>query len=389
MPDYRYHISGQAIVTLAGKDFYLGRYDSPESRAKYFSLLAEYNDSGFKAPSSVTHLADVPVTVKCITAEFREYVPVKYASNKVERGRFENLCTLLEDEYGDTPAKDFGPRKLAALRDLFVASGNSRKYVNKQVRNIVRIFKHAISRELIDANVLVALESLEPLKAGQTPARETKPRQPVSLSVVRATAKHLSPTLLAMVKIQVATGMRPSEVFGMRPIDIDRSGDEWIYRPESHKTAHYGKTKAIPIIGDAKEALKPFLDRDPKGNCFTPKESAQWYRNQRTAKRATPDGPGRNKPGTNRKKHPKRSPGLEFRNDSYRQALRRAAEKAGVEYWYPYQLRHLAGTEVRNALGVEAAQALLGHSRAAMTEHYAKQNEAKAVEAAKAAPQIK
>jgi integrase len=43
---------------------------------------------------------------------------------------------------------------------------------------------------------------------------------------------------------------------------------------------------------------------------------------------------------------------------------------------------------VREALGVEAAQAFLGHSRAAMTEHYAKQSLNKAIEAAKVAPSI-
>ena len=43
---------------------------------------------------------------------------------------------------------------------------------------------------------------------------------------------------------------------------------------------------------------------------------------------------------------------------------------------------------LRDTLGIEAAQALLGHSRAAMTEHYAEQTEVKVIEAAKAAPQI-
>ncbi len=55
---------------------------------------------------------------------------------------------------------------------------------------------------------------------------------------------------------------------------------------------------------------------------------------------------------------------------------------------HPYQLRHLAATVVREALGIEATQALLGHSQIAMTEHYAKLTEAKAIEAAKHAPKL-
>ncbi len=51
-PAYRYHISGQARVTLAGKDFFLGKFGSPESKAKYYALLAEYNANGKRVPQS-------------------------------------------------------------------------------------------------------------------------------------------------------------------------------------------------------------------------------------------------------------------------------------------------------------------------------------------------
>ena len=52
MPAYRFHVSGQAVVTLAGKDFCLGQHDSPESRSRYFALLAEYNANGMNARQS-------------------------------------------------------------------------------------------------------------------------------------------------------------------------------------------------------------------------------------------------------------------------------------------------------------------------------------------------
>src|SRR5262245_30612109 len=42
-PSYRLHkSSGQAVVTLNGKDHYLGRFTSPESRDAYDRLLAEW-----------------------------------------------------------------------------------------------------------------------------------------------------------------------------------------------------------------------------------------------------------------------------------------------------------------------------------------------------------
>ena len=82
MPAYRYHISGQARVTLDGKDFYLGEYDTPASRAKYFALLAEYNANGQRAPSDSVHLANAPITVRCVTAEYRRIIDARVGSKK-------------------------------------------------------------------------------------------------------------------------------------------------------------------------------------------------------------------------------------------------------------------------------------------------------------------
>jgi hypothetical protein len=42
VPTYRLHKqSGQAIVTLSGQDYLLGKHRSPESHAEYARLLAE------------------------------------------------------------------------------------------------------------------------------------------------------------------------------------------------------------------------------------------------------------------------------------------------------------------------------------------------------------
>jgi len=51
VPGYRLHKpSGQAVVTLGGKDQYLGAHGSDESRAKCQRLVAEYVRNGFRAP---------------------------------------------------------------------------------------------------------------------------------------------------------------------------------------------------------------------------------------------------------------------------------------------------------------------------------------------------
>ena len=55
-PAYQFHVSGNAKVRLAGKDFYLGSHGSPESYARYHALLAEYNAYGKRIPEDIpTH----------------------------------------------------------------------------------------------------------------------------------------------------------------------------------------------------------------------------------------------------------------------------------------------------------------------------------------------
>lgn len=46
-PKYRHHkAKGLAVVTIAGRDIYLGKYGSPASKEEYRRLVAEYVQSG-------------------------------------------------------------------------------------------------------------------------------------------------------------------------------------------------------------------------------------------------------------------------------------------------------------------------------------------------------
>ena len=112
-----------------------------------------------------------------------------------------------------------------------------------------------------------------------------------------------------------------------------------------------------------------------------------WLREQRRAARKTPDNQG-NRPGTNRKAEPKKSPGEKYESASYRRAIQYAAKHAGVPKWTPYQIRHLTACEVRDAIGIEAVSALLGHTTTQMSEHYAKLSKRAAIQAAGASPRL-
>jgi integrase len=87
-----------------------------------------------------------------------------------------------------------------------------------------------------------------------------------------------------------------------------------------------------------------------------------------------------NRPGTNRKRKPKRTAGEQYTTESYRRAIHRACDKAGIDRWSPNRLRHSAGTEIRKRYGLEAAQVILGHASADVTQVYAERDLQKAVE---------
>jgi site-specific recombinase XerC len=103
-----------------------------------------------------------------------------------------------------------------------------------------------------------------------------------------------------------------------------------------------------------------------------------------------------NRPGTNRKRRPKRKPGERYDTNSYRRAIHRAvdlanrqrqkdAAEAGAEpqllpRWSPNRLRHSAATAIRKLFGLEAAQVTLGHAQADVTQVYAERDLSLAVE---------
>ncbi len=362
-PAYQFHLSGQARVILGGKDFYLGKHGTPESYARYYSLLAEYNANGREtpeepeAPVGETHQADSVILVKHIVADYRVNVLPNYDHDPGRGNRLKNLCDLIESKHGDEPADQFGPRKLDGLRKILLTKGmgklgrpNRRQQVNECTRYVVAIFERGVAQELIGPERIVALQSLKPLKIGE--AEENRDRQKVAVKTISTTMAKLTPVMQAMVRIQLATGMRPSEVHRMTPAQIDRSGAVWIYRPVKHKTKSKGKARAIPILADALEAITPYMFGNPDDLCFLTSKGTSWDKN------------------------------------NYRREITKAANSAGVEHWTPYQVRHLTIQAVRDAQGAEGAQALAGHAHISMTEVYAQIAEAKAIEAAKVAPRL-
>ena len=95
------------------------------------------------------------------------------------------------------------------------------------------------------------------IRRGRNEAPEPEPIEPVADEVIEETLAVLPPILSDMVRVQLLTGVRPSEVCRLRPCDMDRNNTPWIYSPHKHKTRWRDKTRLVPIGPKAREILKP------------------------------------------------------------------------------------------------------------------------------------
>jgi integrase len=371
----------RAYVVIASKRHWLGTYGTDESRAKYLELIGKPQES---EPEPI--LPSTDPTISELILAYLKHAQIYYqkpdGTTGGEYGQYVTVLAVVRNHYGPIPAKDFGPKKLKIIRKELVDKELARKNINKQTGRVVRAFKWAVAEELIPPATYQALAALDGLQRGRSKAKETKPIRPVAMNVVDATLLELPEVVRDMVAVQLHSGMRPGELVIMRPKDINREKDVWIYSPEFHKTEHLGHSKTIAIGPRAQAVLLRYLARADDACMFQPRDSEAKRLRAQEAQRVTPKGYG-NRRGTNRKTNPKKQPGCQYTVDSYRQAIQRAAKRAQVERWSPHRLRHNRATDIRKEFGLDATQAVMGHRGAKVTEVYAELDQAKAVDVAR------
>ncbi len=373
-PSYVKHkASGQAVVYQNGQTTYLGKYGSAASKEAYRRLVAEWSLTGGR-PESHQEISVAEVMAAYVA--FAKGYYRKRGEVTREHGMIVEVCRAIKPLYGRVLVIEFGPLALKMVRQSLIDSGYARKHINKQIDRVKRMFRWAAGEEMIPATIPQALGMVTGLRKGRTEAHETAPVQPVDDATVEATLEHLPAVVGDMVRLQRLTGCRPAEVCILRPCDIDRTGDVWLYRPESHKTEHHGRERTIFIGPQSQAVLLRYLARASDAYCFRPCDSEAKRLAQQEANRVTPASCG-NCRGSNVKKKPKRKPGDCYTTGSYRRAIHRACDKAKVERWSPNRLRHTAATEIRREFGLEAAQVILGHSQANVTQVYAERDIAK------------
>ena len=380
-PKLRHHKpSGRALVEIKGRRYYLGKYGSPEATEAYFRLLAEVAANGCPLPKT----GQTDLMVIELTAAYWDYAKLYYrhpdGTPTQQLSRIKPALAMLNKLYGQTPAVDFGPRALTVVRQAWVDEEYARVTCNAMTACVKRAFKWAAAQELIPGSVFANLSTLDGLKRGRTKAREMDPIQPADLEAVEAVKPYLSRQIVAMIDLQLLTAARPGEIVLLRPCDIDQSGDVWTATLSRHKTAYCGRARTLYFGPRAQAVLRPFMLRDPDAPMFNPLEAVR----EKYAQCENHRHQAVEQPRTNRKIRDRYDTG------SYARAIARACgqvnkkrETRGLPAlapWSPNQLRHTAATEIRHAYGLEAAQVLLGHASADITQIYAETDKQRALE---------
>lgn len=386
IPSYRRHSGGLARVTIRGKDYLLGTWQSQESREKYRRIIRRYLDWLAKRPDKKRgrKARQRRLTVDDLCLRWWEHARVYYRWDTEDRGdedAYRAAIKILRGLYGTSRAIRFGPRRLKAVRGDMIAAGWSRRVVNDRVKRLVAIWTWAVGEELLPASTAQALRAVKGLRKGRSKAREKAKVKPVDLLTVAVTVARMTPLGKAMVEWQYWTGCRPAEVCRLRPRDLDKTNPAcWVYRPGSdqgeegdHKTSHLGKCRLILIGPQAQGILAPWLEEcGPDAYVFSP------VRLRRRPSRLLAD---------------------KYTTRTYRQLVTRARKEANadaiesarkkgqqiedkadlVQRWGPNQLRHTRATELRKH-GIDNVKTILGHSRVETTEIYAEKDLAAAME---------
>jgi len=352
IPTYGLHKpTGQARCYVNGKTIYLGLYGSEESRIRFGEIVAKLVSGQTLDPiarkkvgSTTCGESDDPgPSVGELCLVFLRHAETHYVKNGKQTSEVHILKSIirpLNELYGMLPAKDFGPLALKAVREKMIATGWTRGTINAGMSRIRRIFKHAIANELIDGSILPRLQCVAPLLAGRTEAHDNPPRTAVDDESINAVRKLVRPLVRDLIDLQRLTGARSGELVSMTASMLNRSGKVWSAELSDNKCRHHGKSRTLHFGPKAQLILTKYLTADA---------SAKVFKMTRTA---------------------------------YCRAITRVCDRLEIERWVPHQLRHTNAEVVRDEFGLEHAQSVLGHSKANMSEHYAKVGNAKAAEVA-------
>ena len=141
-PSYRLHKArNSAVVTIDGKNHYLGPYGSPKSHEKYARLIAEWraNRRHLLPSTAAGPTPDRSLSVNQLILAYWRHVEGYYVKDgrpTSEQDNIRQALRFIRRLYGGTPASSFGPVALKNVREEMIRADRSRKLINKDINRI-------------------------------------------------------------------------------------------------------------------------------------------------------------------------------------------------------------------------------------------------------------
>jgi integrase len=291
---------------------YFGQWGTEEANERYRRFCAAWSSPNSHPEMARPYIAEfVEAWLDHCQANY-----VKFDRQTSEYHIQRSAMSFLLSLYGSEYVQDFSLTKLEAVRNAMIKQQYVRDTINGYISRIIRAFRWGVGRKFVPPSVLHECESIQHLKAGRANVPESKKVTSAPIKLIRMVQDHFrgsaSTTMLAdMIELQLLTGMRPSDVCGMRWEDLDRSENVWVYRVclEVNKTTHMEKPRIVMLGPKAQAIVKKSLNLS--GYVFTLLSGRPIQRNR------------------------------------YGFRIRQACDELQIPRWHPHQLRHNYATEIK------------------------------------------
>jgi integrase len=258
----------------------------------------------------------------------------KKVNNRSDANNYKKASNLLIECFPNENTGTFSTASLIQFQNYLVEKGYERKYCNKLVSFVRSIFKWGFLTGVVSPVLVGSLKLIPPVQIGT--AKENKRRTNIPQEDLEVALPFFSEIIADMLRLQMLSAMRPSEVCRMKAEHIvtEYDGKNWLYLPPKHKTAWRGKERVIILGLEEQEIIKKYLKKDTDKNIFL-----------------------------NTKGNP-------YTGSALSQEIRKKIKKNNLPKFTAYQLRHTKLTEVSAEHGRDAARAVAGHSTENITGVY-------------------
>jgi hypothetical protein len=139
-PAYRLHKpSGQARVRPNRRDYWLGKFGTPESHEAYARLVAELSSSKDNTDPGMARSDPVALSIAELIERYWEHAQSYYVRDGKPTGEHVVIRAALRPVlklFGSTLAAEFGPKRLKLVREEMVRLGWSRRYINDSISRV-------------------------------------------------------------------------------------------------------------------------------------------------------------------------------------------------------------------------------------------------------------